>query len=89
MTIEAATDLLQQMIFQSLNLVAPMLIAAVIIGVTISLFQTVTSIQEQTLTFAPKILVVGLVGMALVPWMLRTSIDFTTNFLARLAEMGR
>ncbi|MDP0499620.1 MAG: flagellar biosynthetic protein FliQ [Verrucomicrobiota bacterium JB022] len=88
MTIEYTVDILQQMILQCLALVSPLLMAAVSIGVAISLFQTVTSIQEQTLTFAPKIIGVGLVGMALLPWMLRTSVDFTTDMLSRIAEMA-
>ncbi|KAF0096126.1 MAG: flagellar biosynthetic protein FliQ [Puniceicoccaceae bacterium 5H] len=88
MTIEYTVDLLQQMIFQGLSLVSPLLMAAVAIGVGISLFQTVTSIQEQTLTFAPKIIGVGLIGIAVLPWMLRSSVDFTTQVLSRLAEMA-
>jgi flagellar biosynthetic protein FliQ len=53
----------------------------------ISLFQSVTSIQEQTLTFVPKALaVVGMLVM-LLPWMLRTLVEFTTAMIQKMPQM--
>lgn len=63
---------------------APMLGFGLIIGVTVSIFQAVTSIQEMTLTFIPKILGV-MVAMALFfPWMLQIMISFTSDILINL-----
>ena len=58
-----------------------------VIGLAISLFQSVTSIQEQTLTFVPKAL--GIVGLlvVLMPWMLRTLIEFTTAMIQKMPQM--
>lgn len=55
---------------------APLLLISLIVGLIISIFQTVTSIQEQTLTFVPKILAVFLGIMLLGPWMLDTMSDY-------------
>jgi len=59
---------------------APMLIVALVVGVLISLFQAVTQIQEMTLTFVPKIIVVFISMIVVGPWMLTTMIDFTRHF---------
>ena len=87
MTPEFAVELLKQTMFQAVTLAAPILLAAMIIGLAISLFQAVTTIHEQTLTFVPKAL--GLVALLvlLLPWMLRTVIQFTTVVIEKLPEM--
>ena len=58
---------------------APALLVALIIGLIVSVFQTVTSIQEQTLTFVPKIVAVFLTLMLLGGWMLNKMVDFMTK----------
>ena len=63
---------------------APMLIAGLIVGVLISIFQTATSIQDQTLTFIPKIVVVLLVLLASLPWMMQVMIDYTARLFSQL-----
>ncbi len=88
MTIELAVDLLQTMIFKALVLVAPFLGAAIIIGIGISIIQTVTSIQDQTLTFVPKLLGIGLVAVMVSNWILTSLIEFTTTYFMRIAEMA-
>ena len=87
MTPEFAVELLKTTMFQAVTLAAPVLIAAMVIGLAISLFQAVTTIHEQTLTFVPKAL--GLVALLvlLLPWMLRTVIQFTTVVIEKLPEM--
>ena len=70
-------------------LVAPFLISSMVIGVLVSLFQAVTSIQEQTLSFMPKLLAMGLVLMLSAPWLLRTMMQFTIMILSRLPEMTK
>ena len=59
---------------------APLLLISLVIGLIVSIFQTVTSIQEQTLTFVPKIVAVFLGIMIFGPWML----DVLSNFMTRL-----
>jgi flagellar biosynthetic protein FliQ len=82
-----ATELLKAMVFQAVSLAAPFLMVAMVIGLGVSLFQAVTSIHEQTLTFVPKALgVVGLL-LLLLPWMLRSLIEFTTAVFQKLPQM--
>ena len=59
---------------------APLLLISLVVGLVISIFQTVTSIQEQTLTFVPKILAVFVGLMLIGPWM----VDVLSNFMTRL-----
>ena len=84
---EFATELLKNLMFTAVTLAAPILITAMIIGLGISLFQSVTSIQEQTLSFVPKAL--GIVGLLILimPWMLRTMIEFTTAVIQKMPQM--
>ena len=63
---------------------APMLLAGLIVGVAISIVQTATSIQEQTLTFIPKILAVAVSLILFFPWMMNTILSFTTNLLENI-----
>jgi flagellar biosynthetic protein FliQ len=67
-----AAELLKAMVFQAIALAAPFLLTAMTIGLAVSLFQAVTSIHEQTLTFVPKALGVVGVLLLLLPWMIRT-----------------
>jgi flagellar biosynthetic protein FliQ len=82
-----SVELLKTMVLQALALATPFLLAAMLIGIGISLFQAVTSIHEQTLTFVPKAL--GIVGLLLLllPWMLRTTIEFTTSVIQKMPQM--
>lgn len=89
MNIEQAIEILHTLISQSLLLVAPILGVAILVGIAVSLFQSVTSIQEQTLSFVPKLLAVGLVVVFAAPWILRTLMQLTINFIGRLPEMVR
>jgi flagellar biosynthetic protein FliQ len=84
---EFAAELVKTMIFQAVTLAAPFLLTAMVVGLAVSLFQTVTSIHEQTLTFVPKALGVIAVMILLLPWMLRTAIEFTTAVIERLPQM--
>jgi flagellar biosynthetic protein FliQ len=89
MTPEFAVELVKNLMFQAIALAAPILLVAMVIGLGVSLFQAVTSIHEQTLSFVPKAL--GIVGVTilLLPWLLRTSIEFATAVLQRIPEMVR
>lgn len=82
-------DLLRKLLSQAVVVAAPFLLTALLVGLLVSLFQTVTSISEQTLSFVPKALaVVGLLFFIL-PWLVRTLMDFTVGMIGSLPEMAR
>jgi flagellar biosynthetic protein FliQ len=68
---EFAVWLIKQTIFTALAVAAPMLLTGLVVGISISLFQAVTSVQEMTLTFIPKILAVAVVMLYTMPWMIK------------------
>ena len=75
-TQEAVLDIARDAIFNIVIVAAPLLLVSLAVGLLISIFQTVTSIQEQTLTFVPKILAVFAAMMLLGSWMMNTMIAF-------------
>lgn len=87
MTPEFAAELIKAMILQAATLATPVLVTAMAIGLAVSLFQAVTSIQEQTLTFVPKVVGICVLLIVLLPWLLRTTIEFTTAMFQRLPQM--
>ena len=78
-TQEAVLDIARDAIYTIIITSAPLLLVSLIIGLVVSIFQTVTSIQEQTLTFVPKIIAVFLTLMLLGGWMLEKMVDFMTK----------
>jgi flagellar biosynthetic protein FliQ len=89
MTPEFATELVKTLMFQAVLISAPVLGIAMVIGLAVSLFQAVTSIQEQTLSFVPKALGVVALLVLLLPWLLRTTIEFTTAVIEKMPQMVR
>lgn len=67
----------------------PMIGLGLLVGLVISIFQATTQIQEQTLTFVPKIVAVLVAGAVFGPWMLRTMIEFSERLLSRAHEFIR
>lgn len=82
-----AAEILKMMIFQAVALAAPFLVTAMVIGLAVSLFQAVTSIHEQTLTFVPKALGVITVLLILLPWMIQSMIEFATTIIQKMPQM--
>ena len=72
-------DIASQAIYTIIVVSAPLLLVSLIIGLIISIFQTVTSIQEQTLTFVPKILAVFVGMMIFVSWILTQLTEYITD----------
>jgi flagellar biosynthesis protein FliQ len=70
-------------------LAAPILISTLVIGLAVSIFQALTQINEATLTFIPKMLVVALVVVLAGPWMLDVMTSYTTNLFENIATMVR
>lgn len=88
MSIGMAANIMQSGVLQVLLVAAPMLIIAVTVGLVISIFQATTSIQEQTLTFVPKIIaILGSVAF-FGPWMLSSMQQFTLRLLGLISQMG-
>jgi flagellar biosynthetic protein FliQ len=86
---EFAAELIKTMMFQAVALAAPVLLTAMAVGLAVSLFQAVTSIHEQTLTFVPKALAIVAVVVVVLPWMLRTAIEFTAAVIEKMPQMAR
>jgi len=77
-------ELLQRALSTVLTVGGPLLLAALVVGVVVSLLQAVTQVQEQSLTFIPKLVVVALVFMVTLPWMMRSMVSFTVQLLRGL-----
>lgn len=84
MSAQFALDLLQQTLTLVVTVAAPMLLTALIVGVAVSLMQAVTQVQEQSLTFIPKLLCTALVFLLVLPWMIRAMVAFTVQLLRGL-----
>jgi flagellar biosynthetic protein FliQ len=85
---EVAIDLFKTTLLFALYLVAPFLIGMLLVGVIASLLQSVTSIQESTLTFAPKLLAFAALCLLLTPWVLRSLTEFAITTFARLPALA-
>lgn len=79
----------RETIMTSLLLAAPPLGIGLLVGLIISIFQAVTQIQEQTLTFVPKIIAILLSLLVFGPWMLSILTEFTINILGNLSNVIR
>ena len=83
--VEIGRDLLMTAMMPS----APAVLVSLVVGLAISLMQTLTSVQEQTLSFAPRIVAVGGIMLVTLPWMLQVSAAFTIRMMERLVEVTR
>ena len=79
MTEGQVLDIVRDALYNIIICSAPMLLISLIVGLVISIFQTVTSIQEQTLTFVPKILAIFIALIIFGPWLLTNLIDYMTS----------
>ena len=86
---EVAIDLFKTTIFFALYIVTPFLGVTLLVGLVMSLLQSVTSLQEQTLTFVPKLIALAIVTVALGPWLLRSLSEFAIQTITKMSEMGR
>ncbi len=85
---ELAVDIFKTTILFSLYVVAPFLGVMLVVGLLTSLLQSVTSLQEPTLTFAPKLLALSGTLLLLTPWLLRTLSEFTISFISRMGTLA-
>jgi flagellar biosynthetic protein FliQ len=83
------TTLLRGGILETLFLAAPLLLSALVVGLVIAILQATTSIQEQTLTFVPKVIAILLVLGFLGGWMFSSLGDYTVQLFRMIPEMAR
>ncbi|BCJ85275.1 flagellar biosynthesis protein FliQ [Effusibacillus dendaii] len=79
----------QQTMWTTLKIAAPILIFGLVVGLIVSIFQATTQIQEQSLSFIPKILAVVIALAVFGPWMLSVMLDFTNGVLGNLMQFVR
>jgi flagellar biosynthetic protein FliQ len=82
------TQIGRDLLLTALLLSLPTVAISLIVGLVISSLQTITSVQEQTLSFAPRILAVGVVLVISLPWTLRVATGFTIRMVQMLVEAG-
>lgn len=85
MTIDTVVKIANDALFLIIKVSLPILIVSLVVGLVISIFQTVTSIQEQTLTFIPKIICVFLALMLLGHWMMNAMVEFMVSLFSNFA----
>ena len=81
-------DIARELLLTTLMVAGPVLIVGLLVGVSVSLFQALTSVQEQTMSLVPKMLAVMVVTLVLLAPALRLLSDFTTRIFGRLVEFG-
>jgi len=82
-------DLARRAMLMALMLGAPMLIAALLVGLIVSVLQAVTQIQEQTLAFVPKFAAVAVVFLIALPWLIQTAVRHATEIFTSIPGMVR
>ena len=87
MTPETVIEVGTQAMKVTALLAAPLLLSALVVGLLIGMFQAATQINEMTLTFVPKLIVVGLVMLVAGPTLLNTLLDFTTQLFESIPGM--
>ena len=88
MTDVDAVTLGREFFYHAVLLTTPALVVSLVIGLIVSVFQAVTNIQEQTLSFAPRILALSALLVITMPWLLQMSIYFTVQMFSRAAHAG-
>lgn len=79
---DQTVEIMRRVLIEAMLLSAPLLVAACLVSLLVSLLQTLTSVQEQTLTAVPRLVVVFLVTMAVLPWMVHRLVGFTAHLLS-------
>jgi flagellar biosynthetic protein FliQ len=84
---QLAVDLVRQAVMLSLAVAAPLLATALVVGILVSLIQAVTQLQEQTLTFIPKLLTISLVFVLTLPWALTRLVEYLAGVIRSLPTL--
>ena len=89
MSLGEATALLRQGVLEVLMIASPLLLSALVVGLVVAILQATTSIQEQTLTFVPKIFAILLMLAFLGSWMFSSMGEYTRQLFMRIPDMAR
>ncbi len=81
-------DIGRATLLTALKIVTPALVVGMVVGLLVSLFQAVTSLQEQTMTLVPKMLAVALTLIVLLPWILQVLVDFARSMILLMGTLG-
>ncbi len=84
MTIDQAAELGRAALMMTLLVGAPVLLAAIVVGLVISILQAVTQIQDQTISFVPKIVAMLLTLLIVLPWAMTLMIEYSTNLIREI-----
>jgi len=84
-----ALDLLTGMLWAAALVAGPVMLATLIVGLSISIFQVATQVQEITLSYVPKIITAGVMLIILGPWMVAQLTEFATDLYRIIPELGR
>mgnify|MGYP006311447009 CR=1 FL=1 len=87
MNLGTAVEIIRSGIFHILIVSAPALVTGLVVGLIVSIIQATTSIQEQTLTFVPKIAAILVSIFVMGPWMIRVLVQFARNMFERIPMM--
>ena len=88
MSVGFAINLIRGGALQALMIAAPLLLVGLLVGLIVSIFQATTSIQEQTLTFVPKIAAILGALILFGPWIILSMVQFTLRLFGRIPEFG-
>jgi flagellar biosynthetic protein FliQ len=88
MTPTLASELVRNAVTISLMVAGPLLVTALVVGVLVSLIQAITQLQEQTLTFIPKLVLIALVFLATLPWTLTRLVEYLVQILRTLPTLA-
>jgi flagellar biosynthesis protein FliQ len=89
MTIGFVLELARDFLMTAMLISLPALAVSLVVGLIVGILQTVTSVQEQTLSFVPRLLAVGVVMLVCLGWILQMGVHFTMRMLAYAAEVVR
>jgi flagellar biosynthesis protein FliQ len=87
MSVDLAVQLIRSAILLGLTVAAPLLLTSLVVGIVVSLVQAVTQIQEQTLTFIPKLLVVAFVFIVTLPWIISKLVEYLVGTIRSMGGM--
>jgi flagellar biosynthetic protein FliQ len=84
MDVQDAVDLLRQMLWLSLFISAPLVLAALVVGLVVGLLQALTQVQEQTVSFVPKLLAIGVVFSLALPWLIGQLVRYVEDLFTAI-----
>jgi flagellar biosynthetic protein FliQ len=87
MTPEVAVDLFREALWLTTTMVAILVVPSLIVGLIVSMFQAATRINEQTLSFLPRLLVMLVTLIVVGPWMVRTFMEYITNLYTSIPQV--